>query len=196
MTYHSGAQMPLTSDKLSGFNRVKVDPAQTSFFEGREFRTFKEFNIPALTTYVIRINVPVDIILAGIDLNIDGGFLRMASVVGGTPGGTFSETLPVFSRNNMAVGPNKRYAPTPQVSFTAGGTHTGGTELDVVRVKVTTNQGNSSASSVGVNPGDERGIGINVYYFRCQNLHATDAVTGMFRGSWEERVTPPASAYA
>lgn len=195
MTWYT-PEVPCTSDKLSNFDRVKVDLAQTSFFEGREFRTFKELNIAASTTYVIRIAVPVDIILAGIDLNIDQGYLRMASVVGGTPGGSFSETLPIFPRNNMAVGPNKRYNPTPLVGITAGGTHTGGTELDVIRLRTSVNIGNQSASSVGNTVGDERGIGINTYYFRLQNLSATDAVLGMLRASWEERQTPPASAYA
>ena len=36
---------PTTSDKWSGFERVKVDLGETSFFEGREFRSFLEHYI-------------------------------------------------------------------------------------------------------------------------------------------------------
>lgn len=195
MTYHS-ASLPQTSDKLSGFNRLKVDQGQTSFFEGREFRTFKELNIPALTTYVIKVVVPGDIIFTQFITDIESGHLRASSVGGGTPTGTFAETLPIFMRNNMSVGPNKRYNPTAGVVMTAGGAHTGGTELDVTRIKTVTAQGNQSSTTVGGVQGDERGIAAGTYHFRLQNLHATEAVVGVLHASWEERLTPPASAYA
>ena len=150
MTYYSN-QIPKTSDKYSNFDRVKVDPGQTSFFEGREFRTFKELNVPALTTYVIKIVVPVDIIFSQFVNEFELGHGRIASVIGGTEGGSFSETLPVFKRNNMSVGPNKRYDPSPLVVLTGGGTHTGGTELDVVRIKTSSQQVQST--TVGVSAG-------------------------------------------
>lgn len=195
MTYHSGI-LPQTSDHLSGFNRVKVDPAQTSFFEGREYRTYKELNIPPLSTYVVKVVVGVDIIIEQFQNDIETGWLRVASVAAGTAGGTFAETLPIFMRNGMALGSNKRYNPASLLAITAGGTHTGGTELDVVRLKTVTSQGNQSSSSVGAVNGDERGIGVGTYHFRFQNLHATDPIVGMWHMAWEERQTPPASAYA
>lgn len=40
MPFHYSQWSPHTSDRLSGFDRVKVDAAQTGFFEGREFRSF------------------------------------------------------------------------------------------------------------------------------------------------------------
>lgn len=194
MTWY-GEKAPCTSDRYSNFDRIKVDPGQTSFFEGREFRTYKELNVPVSpAVYVVRAVVPGDIILTGLRVDLDGGFLRLGTYVGGTPGGTWSETLPVFARNNMSVGPNKRYSPTPGVVITAGGTHTGGTELDVVRVR-TVNQ-NNQVTTVGSVPGDDRGVAANTYYFRFQNLSATDVLTGTFHVSWEERLTPPASPYA
>lgn len=194
MTWFTG-DIPKTSDKWSNFSRVKVDAAQTSFFEGREFRSFKELNIPALTTYVIRAIVPQDIILYGLTPDIESGWLRMGTYLGGTPGGTFSETLPALPRNNMSVGGNRLVALTSTIALTAGGTHSGGTELDVLRVKTGSNVGNQASSSVGVTVGDERGVGAGTYYFRLQNLHATDAVVGTLHVSWEERVAVPASGY-
>lgn len=63
--------------------------------------------------------------------------------------------------------------------------HTGGTELDVLRVKTAGNS--QQGSSVGTTGSDERGVGANTYYFRLLNLSATDAVTGVMHVRWEER---------
>lgn len=42
-----GRDFNSTSDPFSGFDRIRVDEAQTSFFEGREFRVFEEFTLAA-----------------------------------------------------------------------------------------------------------------------------------------------------
>lgn len=179
-----------TSDRLCGFERLRVDSAQTSFFEGREFRTFKELNIAASATYVIKAVVPLNIILFGLEVNIDSGHLRVGTYVGGTPGGSFSETLPIFNANNMAAGSDRRRSYsgalyTPQTVLTAGGTHADGTELDVIRLLVANASG--QASSVGNAPQDERGVAANTYYFRLLNLSGSNAVTGTFKARFEER---------
>ena len=178
-----------TSDAGSGFERLRVDMAQTGFFEGREFRTFKEFNVLNGTTYVIKAVVPLNIVLFGLELTLDDGFVRLSTAVGGTEGGTFSETLPVFGANNMSAGTDHRKARNgsvyaSQVVLTAGGTHTGGTELDVVRLKCAGATGQSS--SVGNMPDSERGVAANTYYFRLQNL-GTSAALGTIKTRWEER---------
>lgn len=179
-----------TTDRLSGFERLRVDPDQTSFWEGREFRATKELNIAASAEYVIKAVVPINIILVKLEVSIESGFIRVGTYVGGTPGGSFSETLPIFNANSMSAGNDHRknvsgsiYA--VQTVLTAGGTHTGGTELDVVRIKTAnvTVQG----QSVGSSPFDQRGIGANTYYFRLLNLSAQDAITGTFKARWEER---------
>jgi hypothetical protein len=156
---------------------------QTGFFAGREFRTFKELNIAASETYVIKAVVPIDVILFGLTVQTEAGHLRLATVAGGTPAGTFSETLPIFGRNNMSERPMPFYV--PQVVLTAGGTHTGGTEIDVLRLKA--NNNTNQASTVGSEGGDERGVAAATYHFRMQNLSATDAITGVFHARWEER---------
>lgn len=178
-----------TSDAGSGFERLRVDAAQTGFFEGREFRTFKEFNVAAGATYVIKAVVPLNIILFGLELTIDDGFVRLSTAVGGTEGGVFGETLPIFGTNNMSSGADHRRARNgaiyaSQVVLTAGGTHTGGTELDVIRIKTTTASG--SALSVGNTPESERGVGANTYYFRLANL-GSGAALGTLKTRWEER---------
>lgn len=175
----------LMTDGGDGPNRrIRVDVGQTGFFAGREFRTFKELNIAASGSYVIKAVVPVDIILFGIHAAIESGHLHVATVAGGTEDGSFSETLPIIGRNNMSERPTPFY--TPVVILTAGGTHTGGTEIDVLRLKANSNT--NQASTVGAEGGDERGVSAATYYLRLTNLSATDAITGVFSARWEERV--------
>lgn len=162
--------------------RLRVDVAQTGFFEGKEFRTFKELSIASATTLVIKAVVPINIILFLLDLDTEVGFLKVETVVGGTEGGTFSETLPLFSTNTMSEKPQPAYV--QQTVLTAGGTHTGGTILDIIRSKAVDNS--KRAASVGAGASDERGIGANTYYFRLVNIGA-DTITGVFKARWEER---------
>lgn len=159
--------------------RMRVDMAQTSFFEKREFRTFKEWTTPTTATYVIKAVVPVNIILFELNASIDAGDIRIQTAAGGTPGGTFAETLPIFAANTMTEGPP---AVSPQVVLTAGGTHTGGTVLDVLRGKAADNS--NFAASVGTGSGAERGVGPATFHF----LITLDGVTGVFKARWEERV--------
>lgn len=183
MTTHA-ERVPCTASHLSDFARVKVDVAQTGFFRGREFRTFKEINIGAGQTYVVKAEVLGNLILQGLDLVLDDGVVRLTTVVGGAAGGTWAETLPVFNRNNMSIGPDREALVAATTVLTAGGTHTGGTVLDIVRLRAANATG--AASSVGLSASDERGIAAGTYYFRLENLGAGAAV-GVWRARWEER---------
>ncbi len=161
--------------------RLRVDVGQTSFFEGREFRSFKEWAAATTATYVIRATVPVNTILFELGIEIEEGAARIETVVGGTPGGSFSEVLPIFGANNMSDRPTPFYV--AQNVIEAGGTHTGGTVLDVLRAKTS---GNSNfAGSVGSSTGAERGVAIGTYYFR---ITLTGAI-GILKMRWEERVS-------
>lgn len=163
--------------------RIRVDPGQTGFFEKREYRSFKRLNITAGTEIIIKAVVPVNLILWGLSAEIYQGLLDIETKVGGTEGGTFSEILPIFNRNNMSEQPFPN--PSAQASLSTGGTHTGGTVLDVLIVKAADNS--NFASSVGITEGDERGIGINTYYFRVQAIAGQGDVLGVFKARWEER---------
>lgn len=163
-------------------SRLRVDSGQTGFFDGREFRTFKELSIPNGTTYVIRAVVPINIVLFGLELTLDNGQVRLGTYADGTAGGTFSEQLPLIPANSMSEKTQPAY--TPKVVLSAGGTHTGGIELDVIRVKVENSTG--AAASVGNVAQDERGVGAGTYFFRIQNI-GTGVVEGTFKARWEER---------
>lgn len=170
------------SGMLSGTTRqrLRVDVGEPSFFEGRQFRLYKEFNIALGATYVIKAVTTRDIILYGLELSLTSGEVKLTTATGGTEGGSFSETLTLFPRNTMSERPTPIYAATSVV--TAGGTHTGGTELDLLWVKTADNS--NFAASVGIAPGDERGIAAGTYYFR---LNAVIAATGVFKARFEER---------
>lgn len=161
--------------------RLRVDVGQTGFFAGREFRSFVELNIPASGSFVIRVIAAVNTIVFGLDVAIGGGELRLASVIGGTPGGTFDQPLPIIPRNSMTGTPV--YAAANAAA--AGGTHTGGTEIDVIRLKV--NNNTNQATTIGGSTSDERGVAPATFYLRFANLSATDAITGVFHLRWEER---------
>lgn len=173
-------------------SRLRVDVGQTGFFAGREFRTYKEFYVASSTqilpgvTYVIKAVVPINIILASLEVALDNGFLRMRTFAGGTEGGSFSETLPIFPKNNMSERPTPFY--TPQVILTAGGTHNAaGTLLDVVRLKVQNNANSSATAAVAGSDADSRGVSVGTYYFLLTNIGGVDPLEGTFHARWEER---------
>lgn len=176
-----------TSDDVTR-RRMRVDVAQTGFFEGREFRTFKEISIGSGATLVMRVTIPVNTVLQHVGLTLDSGSIKLRTVAGGTPAGTFSETLPVIPKNNMTGGefpapPLPLYA--AQNSVESGGTAlTGGVDIDVIRIVVANASGQSA--SVGNTQDDARGVGPGAYYWVFNNFGSGTA-TGVFSSFWEER---------
>lgn len=185
---HYGRELPKTSDRLGNFDRVKVDPAQTSFFEGREFLFAHEFSIGAGLTKVIKIVTLRPVIVQSFDLSIDDGTLRFTRKTGGTEGGSFSESITPQAVNSM-VGPSDRrlYAGVPFASntvVTAGGTLTGGTAFDVMRLR--TSNATAQAVTVGKTDTDQVGVPAGTRYYVLENLGA-GTVNGVLRVKWEER---------
>lgn len=173
----------LLTDGGNGPNRrLRVDVAQTGFFAGREFRTFKEFSIATSATYTIKVVVPLNAILFAQGVELDAGSLRITNATLGTEGGTFSETLPVIGKNNMSERPTPLY--TPQITFTAGGTHTGGFVFDIHRVVAAT--ATAQQFTVGAVTADERGVAAGTYYVKYENIGNATA-TGTLWFFWEER---------
>ena len=171
-------QSLITGTGLDPRTRIRVDPAQTSFFEGREFRTFKEWETATTGVVAIRATVPGDIILFELGIQLEAGVARIETLVGGVESGTWSEVLPRFGANTMASRPFPYYVPA--VVLESGGVITGGTLLDPLRAKTSDNS--NFASSVGTGAGAERGVGAGTYYFR---ITLTGAI-GIFKARWEE----------
>lgn len=172
----------LMTDNDGQSARLRVDVGQTGFFAGREFRTFRELNMPGGTTLFIQAIVPIDIILFGLDVEVESGAIKVETIAGAVDGGVWSETLPILPRNTMSERPTPIYS--PQVQLKAGGAPTGGTVIDVLRAKTAGNS--NQAATVGASGQDERGVGAATYYFKLIAA-AGDAVVGVFRARWEER---------
>lgn len=165
-----------TTSRSSANTSIPVELSTSGLFDGREFRTYIEFT----TNFVIKIVVPVNILVQGLDFILTQGEARIESVFGGTEGGSFSTSLPVFSRNSMSTRPTPIYA--AQTVLTTGGTHTGGVVLDVLINKTATNA--NFASGAGGVQLDDRGIGAGTYYFRITVVAPT---VGLLKFRWQER---------
>jgi hypothetical protein len=161
--------------------RIRVDVGEPTFFEGKQARTFKEFSLAAGSTYTIKFVVPLNIILMSQGIELDSGSLRITNTVGGTPAGSFAETLPVVPQNTMSERPTPLYV--PQVVVTAGGSLTGFTPLDIHRVVTVA----SGVQTTIDNLIDEyRGIGANTYHVLYENF-GTGTATGTLSFLWAER---------
>lgn len=161
--------------------RIRVDTGQTGFFAGREFRTFYEFSISTGTSVYIKFVSPVDFILFEQVLQVDAGGVRFSAMTGGTEGGTFT-ALPIIGKNRMAERPSPYYE--AQVTAGAGGTHTGGTAVEVFRV--VSAGATAQAATVGGQLSTERGLPAGTYYLRLECLGNSTA-TGVYSIFWEER---------
>jgi hypothetical protein len=104
----------VTSDLGSGFDRVRVDPGQTGFFEGREFRSYFEFSTEAGTALAVgatrdfKFISPVDFILQSQVIELDAGGVRIQAFINATDGGGWS-TVQIVAKNRS---PTRRVFPS------------------------------------------------------------------------------------
>lgn len=170
----------LMSDGDGEYARLQVEMGETSFFAGREAFTFYEFNIPTGQSRVIKVVAPVNTMVQLFTIELDLAALRLELVVGGTEGGTFSTNIPVFRTNNMTTAS----AYTPQITMATGGTHTGGTVVDII----TAIAGDKTQKSTPATASEDSPVGFapGTYYIRLINTDGATA-SGIFRARWEER---------
>lgn len=167
-----------------GYRRLRVDIGQTAFFEGREFRSFRDLSIPSNSVYTAKITVPVNTILFSLNLTVDSGTLQLDTIAGTVTEVTpFTEQFPIIGKNLMSTIRQPPYI--RQNNIMGGGSITGGTIIDTTRLVAAT--ATSQQSTVGGQIADERGIAPGTYYWRFRNL-GNSTVTGTFHCFWEERV--------
>jgi hypothetical protein len=164
------------------YRRIKVDPGQTSFHDGREFRTFYEFSIAALSSVWFRVTVGVDTILYDVNLTVDAGSVRLRTFAGGTPVGVYGTPLPIIPKNTMSIRSTPIYPSSNSIS-TGGTGQTGGVNIDIVRVVAA--NATAQQSSVGSKAFDQRGVGAGTYYWQIENF-SNGTATGVFSGFWAE----------
>lgn len=170
----------LMTDDNGDYARVRVDVGQTGFFAGREARMFQEFSIATESSQVIKIVSPTDTILQTLAVELELAEIRVELVSGGTEGGTFGTSITVFKTNTMSTASSY----TPQVTMAYGGTHTGGTVINVLTAFSGANK-NKAVSSAGAETLPV-GFPAGTYYIRLINTDGATA-TGILRAQWEER---------
>lgn len=175
-TMTQGFPKKFYTDADGPYARLRVDVGQTSFWSGKQFRSFQKFDIPALSNIAIRATVGVNIILYETNIAVEGATVEMSLYVGGTAAGPWTP-MPVFAKNTMTGTP----AHVANVALEYDGAHSGGTMLDLIRVVA----GNKSGAIAGES--SERGVGPGTYYYRLSNV-GNQLATVVFSGFWEERV--------
>lgn len=167
---------------LFGESRIQVDIAQTGFFTGHEFRSYFEFSIATGTSQYLQFVAPVEFILFEQSLVLSDGQMRFSAHIDGTPAGSFSTSLSIFGKNRMLTRPKPFYV--PKITIATGGTHSGGTEVDVI--KLLTSGATAQRTSIGGSIFQERGLPAGTYHLKFQNTGAGTA-TGIYYLFWEER---------
>jgi hypothetical protein len=168
------------TDSDGAYARMRVDVGQTGFFAGREFRTFYEYSIPTGTTRVIRVVAPINTIVQMFQFELELAELRVELRTGGTASDTWETSLPIIAANTMTSASG--YA--PQVTMQTGGTHTGGTVLDLYKLYSGANA--NKASGEHITDASPQGFAATTFYISMQNTDGATA-TGIFRTRWEER---------
>lgn len=170
----------LMTDDNGNYSRIRVDVGQTGFFAGREARTFHEFSIESGATQVIKVVSPVNTIVQMFEVELSLAEIRLELRTGGTEGGTFDTALPIFKTNTMSTASSY----TPQITMNYGGTHTGGTLVNVLTAYSGANANKAiAASSTDALPD---GFAAGTFYIKLINTDGATA-TGIFRARWEER---------
>lgn len=176
----------MTGTPGSAEQRLQVDEGQTGFFERRMFRTYYELNIPAdgSAPRQFRFTSPINFILWEQSVVLDQGALRYEVFIGATSTGTWT-ALPRIGQNRMTEFPEY----TPQCTVETGGDFTGGTAVDLIRVR--TAAINNQATNVGQSSASERGLPAGTYHVRMNvitgGLPVNDAAQGVVVLRWEER---------
>lgn len=155
-------------------------PSDPGLYLGKVYRLEYELNIPAGETAVLRVQSPIGLVLRKQTFSVAAGSLRWEARTGGAQSGTFSVALSGVGMNRLSTRPAALY--TPQVLFSTGGQHSGGTRVDLV---IHESAGGSSAQSNILSDSEYRYLPSGVYYLAFQNT-GNSAVRGVYHLIYEE----------
>lgn len=171
--------------RLTRHGAMFAEIAALGYVEGRQFKSFYDFSLTTAQEVVFKFVSPVDFEIISEWASITEGEIEIKVYKGGTPSGTFNSAAPVIGQNLSTERPLPYYESL--VTLASGGTHTGGTQLETVRVK----SANATAfqSSVGA-------LGIEKWFFPADSYYihikCITASKGVYNLRWEERlVTAP-----
>lgn len=159
--------------------RMFVDTGGVNPVDNHHYFMFHEFTTAAGATEVVKVVITGNTVMQAFSIKVMAGKARVEIVSGGTEGGTYSQSVPVFPTNNMTTAPARATTTT----ITSGGTLTGGTTLDLFLV----NTGDNINQSSGVSVGEDFAIGFaaGTYYIRVTNTD-NSTTTGLIKALWNE----------
>lgn len=166
----------LMTDGDGLYSRLRVDVGQTSFWSGKQFRTFQKLTIASHGSVTIRATVDANIVLYNTTFTTENSSIEIQLFAGGSADGPWT-SMPIIRKNTMTISPQL----TSNVTMDYDGVHTGGTLIDLVRLTA----GNKESSVAGES--DARGVAPGVYYYVITNT-GNQTATVVFSGWWEERV--------
>lgn len=160
--------LSLVTDGGTGPNaRMRVDPGQTGFYARRMWRLSFEFIDLDATPVVLRVTMPVNfqIHLQSLSVDVGGVGLRAYRTGQGTPGGSFTTPVTMYSVNFMDEKP--AYAFVGAVA--TGGTFTPSAPA-VETIRVRTSGATAQQSTVSAAQTGERGLSADTYYLVISKL--------------------------
>lgn len=134
-------------------------------FAGRQFRFYREFTAAT----VLKLVFTKPFILTDQRLYVDAGQAKVTVSVGGTEGGTFTGFTGVFGKNGINV------KPSGATAF-AGGTITGSTEREVIRVNA------GAGSGFSADTANARVLPAGTYYM---SVTVTGTTSGVYSFEFE-----------
>lgn len=160
--------------KLRGIrgDALLVDPKVPALYDGRLFRTFFDFTVANGQTAVIQLVAPCDFVLHSQTFSLDSGTMVFEARTGGTPAGTFATPVPCFGMNRTAYRTDPTY--TQQVVMNSGGTHSGGTVVE--RVRLSAAAAANQRQTVGASLNDARILPAGTYFL---SFAASAAMVGI-----------------
>jgi hypothetical protein len=176
----------LLTSAREGTRRVRVDVAQTGFWEAREFRISYPLEIPAASPVVIEFVSPVDFVLQSQALTSDseGILMQVYRQAQGVTGGVFADAVPIYPNNFQLSAPEY----TRKINAQTGGTFTpsaGQVSVETIRLRVST--ATAQESTVGGTLRGERGLPPGAYYIKFSNITGGGTATGVYTLVFEER---------
>lgn len=144
---------------VSATRRLKVEVAETCFWEAREFRMDVEID----SNITVKFTSPINFILHSQTLESHDGAATLTAWrdVQGTESGSFSDDVSIFENNGMSDAPSY----TRQVTALSGGSFTPDVgQVAREYIKVVTSTSTANRSSVGGTGVLERGLPAGTYY--------------------------------
>lgn len=154
----------------------------SGFARGAQFRFFKRLSLAAGASWTFKMVRTRDIIVNLLQVDTSDGWIQMDVYRDAVEGGTWSEIVPLYPRNDMTEVPQPAQVVTTQVL--AGGTITGGVQRDTLTVK--TSSATAQAATINLASQGQRGFAKGTTgYYKFSNPGAQVA-TCVIHMEWEE----------